>query len=349
MSEKNCKAIKQLERLSKKWQPQYIDWEQTLENGYRLFLNPTSVVIDIGAHRGRHSKIFIDAIGCEKVLLFEPQPPLYESLNQTYSSYENVTCYNIALTNKIGTASFTFNKNAPEESGLKERIYNNPDTKKLETYEVKTDTLNHLFSQLELDHVSYIKIDTEGAELDIIEGSQKFIRYYHPIFSVEYGHSSYSVYGHNRDTLFKFCQSINYTIFDLFGNPITNLESWRNCVDTFYWDYYLVPKRKVNQFASILRGKVKPHIKENILKQTNNQNDKIYSQNLPSLEDFIEETSDLTIEDFVEKAYKVYLGRKPDQGGLSFYIDCLKKDTMTREGVLSNLLNSSEFKSKNKV
>ncbi|MFM6456335.1 MAG: hypothetical protein ACKPH7_31505, partial [Planktothrix sp.] len=59
-----------------------------------------------------------------------------------------------------------------------------------------------------------------------------------------------------QDTLFLYCQKQAYVITDLFGNPIESIDIWRECVDSFYWDYYLVPQEKSSFFCPILTGKV---------------------------------------------------------------------------------------------
>jgi FkbM family methyltransferase len=237
-----------------------IDWEKELELGYRHFLGFNSTVIDIGGHAGRHSDIFIHQIGCKEVYIFEPIPSKYEHLVNRYLSNPNVTVKQVALSSSVGKSEFVINHGAPEESGLKERIYNNPELKILEKIIVATDTLDNIF--IDASAVEYIKIDTEGGEIDILRGAVSIIQKFRPFISVEYGKPSYSAYGHNQDTLFLYSQEQQYVITDLFGNPIENIDIWRECVDTFYWDYYLVPQEKLSFFSSTLTAQVKQVTKE---------------------------------------------------------------------------------------
>ncbi|CAD5926169.1 UDP-N-acetylglucosamine--peptide N-acetylglucosaminyltransferase 110 kDa subunit [Planktothrix agardhii] len=248
-------VIEKLETLHHSYDnPGCIDWEKVLELGYRLFLSSNSTVIDIGGHAGRHSDIFINQIGAKQVYIFEPIPSKYEHLVNRYSSNPNVTVKQVALSSSVGKSEFLINHGAPEESGLKERIYNNPELKNLEKIVVATDTLDNLF--IDSPGVEYIKIDTEGGEIDILKGAVSLLHKFRPFISVEYGKPSYTAYGHNQDTLFLYCQKQAYVITDLFGNPIESIDIWRECVDSFYWDYYLVPQEKLSFFCQILTGKV---------------------------------------------------------------------------------------------
>jgi FkbM family methyltransferase len=254
------KVLEKLETLHHSYDnPGFIDWEKVLELGYRLFLSANSTVIDIGGHAGRHSDIFINEIGCKQVYIFEPIPSKYQHLVNRYSSNPNVTVKQVALSSSVGKSEFLINHGAPEESGLKERIYNNPELKNLEKIVVATDTLDNLF--IDSPGVEYIKIDTAGGEIDILGGAVSLLHKFRPFISVEYGKPSYTAYGHNQDTLFLYCQKQAYVITDLFGNPIESIDIWRECVDSFYWDYYLVPQEKLSFFCRILTSKVSEFVR----------------------------------------------------------------------------------------
>jgi hypothetical protein len=95
--------------------------------------------------------------------------------------------------------------------------------------------------QLRLGHLDYVKIDTEGGEIDILLGAQETLHEFRPIVSVEYGASSYTAYGKTRSSLFELAGDMGYVLFDLFGHAITTAEDWDECADNFYWDFYMVP------------------------------------------------------------------------------------------------------------
>lgn len=230
--------------------PFAFDWECVLERGYRRFLSPASRVWDIGGHAGRHARIFIDAIGCEQVCIFEPLPEQRAELQRRFDSHPGVRIFPYALSSSAGQADFVVNRAAPEESGLRERLYNNPEGKRLDHISVQVRTLDDLADELG-PRVDYIKIDTEGAEIDILRGAAQTLARCQPIVSVEYGLSSYTAYGHNRMTLFETAEALDYCLCDLFGNPFDR-EQWDNVIDRFYWDFYLVPKQRAAAFQAQL-------------------------------------------------------------------------------------------------
>lgn len=230
--------------------PFQFDWECVLEQGYRRFLTAESQVLDVGGHNGRHARIFAEEIGCHQVSIFEPLPRQRKQLQRRFARNPRVRVLPYALSSSGGLMDFVVNHAAPEESGLRERIYNDPAGKRLETIAVEVTTLDALGDQLG-ERIDYIKIDTEGAEIDILRGGPQTLARHRPIVSVEYGLSSYNAYGHDRMTLYQTTSELEYRICDLFGNPFDE-EQWDNVVDRFYWDYYLVPSERTADFQSQL-------------------------------------------------------------------------------------------------
>jgi FkbM family methyltransferase len=227
-----------------------IDWEALLEHGYRRFLDRDSVVLDVGGHEGRHTEIFVNTIGCAAVRVFEPLPALHRKLQSRFAGVAAVDVLPYALGAECGSREFVHNTSVPSESGLKERIYNDPEGARTERIRVEVRTLDSL--DLNADRVDFIKIDTEGGECDIIKGARRSIDEFRPVLSVEYGHAGYSAYGYSWRSLYDLTEEMDYCLFDLLGNRIESIDEWRACVDKYYWDFYAVAREQAEAFASRL-------------------------------------------------------------------------------------------------
>ncbi len=226
------------------------DYEKVLEAGYRCFLRPGAVIVDVGAHEGLHLQHFIDLAGPSgKILAFEPLPSCFETL-LAHFSIAAVTLYNAALADTAGETSFVFARGSPQESGLRERTYNQPAT--ADPVEIRVTTMR-LDDVMATDpQLDFIKIDAEGAELLILRGAASVLRRLRPVVSVEYGRPSYAAYGNAAESLFDFAKQHRYVICDLFGAPIRSLKSWRRICDRTYWDWYLVPAEKLKEWTSTM-------------------------------------------------------------------------------------------------
>lgn len=226
-----------------------LEYERFLTFHYSKFLKDGSNVLDIGANKGEHTMEFVDLIGKDgTVIAFEPIPEMYERLNRIFSPFNNVLCLEMALGSEDKTSQFvkaTHTTGHVAESGIKQRIYNDPDNMTIENIDVEIRTLDSLDIKKKID---YIKIDTEGGEIDILNGARELINRDRPIISVEYGSPSYSVYGYTIDTLWNLSKELEYTIYDIFLNEIDTKEKWESTDDSFYWDYLLVPNEKNEDF-----------------------------------------------------------------------------------------------------
>jgi len=222
------------------------DYEWILQEQYTKLLDPGDVVLDIGAHKGRHLSCFLDLVKDNgKVFAFEPLRSKYKELISNFGSENNVYLYNVALSDSTGTLDFHENETYPEESGLQKRIYNRDDGIVI-TYKVDVITLDEMKDNF--TKVDYVKIDTEGAEISILRGASGIINEHRPIISLEYGGTCYHAYGHTKSSLFELSSEINYLVTDIYGNIIPTLSMWNILCDTVYWDYFIVPEEKIDFF-----------------------------------------------------------------------------------------------------
>lgn len=229
------------------------DYEALLEHRYTDWLSQGDTVIDIGAHKGRHLNKFIEIVGSSgTVIAFEPLPFAYEEILGKYKN-SNVSINNIALSDSCGVVEFVYNEGAPEESGLKERIYNTPETAKLCKIQCKVETLDSYTHSL--SKIDFIKIDTEGGEIGCLRGALKTLEKFRPLVSVEYGFPAYSVYNYTKDTLFDFAQENDYILYDLYLNRLSDRAQWKFACDSVYWDYFLIPKEKEPSFLDRVKLK----------------------------------------------------------------------------------------------
>jgi FkbM family methyltransferase len=229
------------------------DYEKLLTIAYHRFLWKIPahelVIIDVGAHGGLHLEHFARFAGSVgKVIAFEPLPDFARDLKARFTQ-PNVEVREMALGQQPGFADFQQNRGIPGESGLRQRKSDVPVS--FESVRVTVDTLDH--QTADLDRLSYIKLDIEGGEIDCLRGGRETIMRLRPFISVEYGAPGYSVYGHTAVTLFSVAADMNYVASDLFGNLIETESDWLSICDLSYWDYFLIPRERVDDWKSCFR------------------------------------------------------------------------------------------------
>ncbi len=215
-----------------------VDYETILEQQYRRFLKPDATIIDVGAHAGRHTRVFLEVAPRGKVIAVEPLPDKAQALRDAFGS--SITLFEGALGETEGRTTFVWAQGTPEESGLKRRNYNDPANANPTEIEVAIGTLDALGR--DLLRCDFIKIDVEGAELTALKGGTALLDRLRPVVSVEFGRPAYSVYGHEAGELFDFAESRGYRLHDLFLNSVPDRETWLKVCDSATWDYFMLPQ-----------------------------------------------------------------------------------------------------------
>lgn len=144
--------------------------EMFLDNVYKSFFDDLEdpVVIDAGANVGMFTLYAYPK--ASKIYSIEPSQSHYDILNKMLEYNEmldKVTPIKLALANSCGKADLHHPTN-PTARSIVKAISTISDEKEKEI--VETITMDKLFTQYNIDHVDFLKLDVEGAEAEIIGG-----------------------------------------------------------------------------------------------------------------------------------------------------------------------------------
>lgn len=159
----------------------YERWRGLLERELSVFcsqIKPQDVVVDVGANVG----IYVHALRrCGAIVeAFEPQPECSAVLEAYAAAYPSVHVHTLAL----GDAESVVTLSVPIEHGRLARTAATTRTTSAgtgETIRVPVRTLD----SFELERVNAMKIDVEGAELDVLRGAVRTIERARPLLLVE--------------------------------------------------------------------------------------------------------------------------------------------------------------------
>tara|TARA_Y100000401_G_C8254995_1_gene190237 strand:+ start:93 stop:695 length:603 start_codon:yes stop_codon:yes gene_type:complete len=175
-------------------------------NALSRFIKPEWHFADIGVAEGEITDMLSPLMS--KGYLFEPEPNSFRWLEQKYASSEKLVLNNCAVYSKEGVARFTMN--GQWVSGLTGHLQNGYDSGN--SIDVKTITLDNYFKDKK---INLIKIDVEGAELEVLKGATELMKSQSPIFQVEFhSHEEWS------EKNLKFIEDLGYFIYDINFNKV---------------------------------------------------------------------------------------------------------------------------------
>ena len=222
------KFSKKIEYFLKSFLPKKYQFKKRIERAIKKPDEPELLIInkliqtgtdsiDVGVYRGVHS--YEMSKYSDHVHSFEPNPVIFKELQKYLPQIiQNISLYNYALSEKSGKKILKIpirdsrsNKSNYEEyykMGLatihEKNIFENYD--EFEINSKKLDEFN--FEK----RVSFIKIDVEGHEIEVLEGSKELIKKFKPslMIEIEERHSKRSL----EESISYVC-SLGYQVFCL--------------------------------------------------------------------------------------------------------------------------------------
>ncbi len=159
------------------------DWFEAEMEFWRSQLQPGMTVIDVGANAGVYTFSAAQRVGKEgRVLAVEPFSGCVQYLEETcrLNQLTQVKVCAGAASDRNGTAYLSLH----EASELNEIVEKAPEQLG-NIEEVACFTLDHLIEQEGVDRVDFLKIDAEGHELSVLQGSNRILTEFMPVILYE--------------------------------------------------------------------------------------------------------------------------------------------------------------------
>ena len=157
-------------------------------------LSEINLIFDVGAHKGESINLFLKNMKVKNIVSFEASPLNFKFLENNKKTLEKkfpntkIIIENLALSsdgrvvtfNQFNESSSSTINNINQESRYFKRKFNllNLRNKKkiYESFKLKTETLDNYMYQNNFNRISFLKIDTEGYEYEILIGLKKRIK-----------------------------------------------------------------------------------------------------------------------------------------------------------------------------
>ena len=146
----------------------------------RLIINPCDYLIDVGANMGDFSYNYRQMFN--NLICFEPNHNLISILNQKFKNNNNIKIFNLGVGDRKESRNFYItNDKGKTLSSIKKQ--NNiihkllKNTRIVDQYNINVITLHDFIIENNLQEKSiFLKIDTQGNDLEVLHGLKKFIK-----------------------------------------------------------------------------------------------------------------------------------------------------------------------------
>jgi len=204
----------------------YFDWRNVVI-AKECLKNNQGVIIEVGANIGTETISYCD-IAKEyntSVIAFEPVPSNVESIirNQKLNKLDNLELHTCLVADRKGKAFFNFPPGNNSGSGFIEKKHRNDS---LQEYEVVTldETINDKV-------VSFISIDVEGFEFQVLLGAKEILTKYSPVLIIEVNQKYLKNRGNSSvKEVYDFFKKLNYNCYyiDTFGLKEVDVNNFIN-------------------------------------------------------------------------------------------------------------------------
>lgn len=172
-----------------------------------------TVAIDVGAHVGTASRVLLRGVGESGVVIaIEPQEACVRALNKRFArsiAAESIVIVNAAAGSAVGTGTLiregTF--------GTDSRVMSGPGS-------AQVLTLDSLQSKIGQRKLSFVKIDVQGGEYEVVLGASEIFARYRPDVFVELWKRGLNRYGRAPNEIVQLMTSAGYVPVELHGRNV---------------------------------------------------------------------------------------------------------------------------------
>lgn len=177
-------------------------------------IGASDVVVDIGANIGLRAMAFAKAARNGRVIAFEPHPVSFARLKAHAEA--NHLHHLVPVRLGIGNArsSARLYEVVDTNPGMN-RIISDPDVEShFPSQEIEIDTLDRALASQDVTHVTHIKIDVEGYEMEVLRGSEAVLKRDGPALFIELDDDNLRDQGSSAKELVEWLRGHGYRVHE---------------------------------------------------------------------------------------------------------------------------------------
>jgi FkbM family methyltransferase len=192
-------------------------------------LRDDATYVDVGTNRGQLLRVALRAAPAGRHVAFEPIPELAAGLRREFPLLDS---RQLALSAQPGSAEFCHFRTMDGWSGLRRSLEVSDERGAPEYIDVRVSTLDIELADLQ---PRVIKIDVEGAELEVVRGGREVLARAKPFVIFEHVPSASALYGSPPGAVWHELRALGYEIFAITGEGPFERDEFTAREDVVNW------------------------------------------------------------------------------------------------------------------
>ncbi len=224
-------------------------------NNYELtiienFIASGNVVFDIGANIGSWTNQVLNICPDVQIHLFEPAPPIYQTLLQNLAEpikSGQLVLNNLAIAHQLEIREFYYYEKSSGWSTFHRRfeIEKQYNIESPQPFQVLTATLDDYVQTRGIKRINFLKIDTEGGELEVLHGATNLLQKGKiDYIQFEYG-GTFVDANITLKQVFEHLQKFRYTIFKILPNALQPLPQFSPEYENYEYSNFLAVNERL--------------------------------------------------------------------------------------------------------
>lgn len=175
-----------------------------------------TTVFDVGANVGQSAQVYLNKFPRAHVYCFEPVVSTFAELENRIGDNSRISCYRMALGAHMHLGQMVL-QGSSDRHFLMREASTQPEVLLEPVESVAVTTLDQFCLQHHVDHIGYLKIDTEGGDLDVLKGAEDMLENQAIDFvQVEAGMNPRNHFHVSLEVLKTFLETRRYYLFGIY-------------------------------------------------------------------------------------------------------------------------------------
>ena len=226
---------------------EWVNWDKRV---YLSFVRRGDITLDVGANVGAHTVFLSHLVGASgRVIAFEPLPSNIAALKDTArrrARHTNISIVPVAVGDSLreGAATLKVPGNDHTQASLAVQSSGSWEKGAVTEIEVPLISLDANTEVQGLSHMELVKIDVEGAELNVLRGASRTLSHHLPLIYCEAYERWQMSFGYGPADLIEFTRSLGYsgarvfsrgTIFPISLDQVASAELFTASADILFF------------------------------------------------------------------------------------------------------------------